>query len=240
MKTPTPDTAAAAIADLNAEIASLRKSLSRQKSGHILHGPMLVPDQTELAALRAENEAMKRELHGWPEPEACPRCTPPGDHGCPYCMGTFRLPPPPAVERKKLMELLEAGREETAKLREEREASRAENCQLAAENDALAADVKKLTSDLAPAREDSARLGALLTTPGFDIIAKDVECGGKYLLSRKEIDAALAAARSTGGSAKCRRCEGTGKVALSREPCCTDEITCPDCKGSGNAGGAKP
>ena len=50
---------------------------------------------------------------------------------------------------------------------------------------------------------------------------------------------AIDAARAGEEGAKCKRCEGTGKVALSREPCCTEEITCPDCKGSDNAGGAK-
>ena len=341
MKTPTPDTAAAAIADLNAEIASLRKSLSRQKSGHILHGPMLVPDQTELAALRAENEAMKRELHGWPEPEACSRCTPPGDHGCPYCMGTFRLPPPPAVERGKLMDLLESLRAENARLRDAnaRHAlhhiekicgecghdkdtdGKCANCieQKLIAQESTVAIAASVLADKIKTDEANKRLGEHAMKLEAAIAAKDAalhglmahkrhnqycpklthqtpcQCGSdesfmtacaalspgagtgwlpaneaeKLRAELAELRAALEYAsrasnspadiqafaevlRGNGGNwsaidaarageegAKCKRCEGTGKVALSREPCCTEEITCPDCKGSDNAGGAK-
>jgi len=91
-------------------------------------------------------------------------------------------------------------------------------------------EVVKLREELATAREDSADLD-WLCAHGWCAMSED--------LHMVDLDrTAIRAARNAGGAAKCKRCEGTGKVALSREPCSTDEITCPNCKGSGNEGGA--
>ena len=157
--------------------------------------------------------------------------------------GTGWLPP---EETKKLRQHftgqintlygeLAASKREAEKMRAELAASRQANDHLAKlriqDVDQLAAANEKLTAELAELREDKARVDWLDDCNVGAFVAK-------YSDGLLDVRAAISAARAGKEGAKCKRCEGTGSYQPSREPCATEEIICPFCKGSGNAGGA--
>ena len=65
-------------------------------------------------------------------------------------------------------------------------------CQICADIAAFCASTASDFVRTEEVNEDTARLDFIFSTPGVQIIAPDVECGGKYLTNRADIDSARA------------------------------------------------